>query len=137
MNNGIRVVANFTEDRALLNHAIATLGVPSLSRIQDPLALAADFSITDLQAAEAIQEAALPRELVDSFARAQMIRMRSADEQTYLHNVGTLLEGLDGLAAALRGVAGAQADSLLLGRLRLARCSSASGAPSSETRARR
>ncbi len=106
VNNGIRVVANFTEDRALLNHAIATLGVPSLSRIQDPLALAADFSITDLQAAEAIQEAALPRELVDSFARAQMIRMRSADEQTYLHNVDTLLEGLDGLAGALRGVQG-------------------------------
>ena len=47
-----------------------------------------------------------PQELVDSFARAQLIRMRSADEQTYLHNVGTLLEGLDGLAAALRGVEG-------------------------------
>ena len=26
VNNGIRVVANFTEDRALLSHAIATLG---------------------------------------------------------------------------------------------------------------
>ena len=106
VNSGIRVVANFTEDRALLSHAIATLGVPSLSRIADPLALAADFAITDLQAAEAIQEAALPAELVDSFARAQMVRMRSSDEQTYLHNVGTLLEGLDGLAAALRGVQG-------------------------------
>ncbi len=106
VHNGIRVVANFTEDRALLSHAIATLGVPSLSKIADPLGLAADFAITDLQAAEAMQEAALPQELVDSFARAQMIRMRSADEQIYLHNVGTLLEGLDGLAAALRGVEG-------------------------------
>ena len=48
----------------------------------------------------------MPRELVDTFARAQMMRMRSADEQTYLHDVGTLLEGLDGLAAALRGVQG-------------------------------
>ena len=106
IHNGIRVVANFTEDRAVLSHAIATLGVPSLTRITDPLALAADLAITDLQAAEALQEAALPQELVDSFARAQMIRMRSADEQTYLHNVGTLLDGLDGLAAALRGVEG-------------------------------
>lgn len=106
VNNGIRVVANFTEDRALLSHAIATLGVPSLSKIADPLGLAADFAITDLQAAEAIQEAALPAELVDSFARAQMVRMRSADEQTYLHNIGTLLEGLDNLAGALRGVEG-------------------------------
>jgi VWFA-related protein len=78
INNGIRVVANFTEDRALLTHAISTLGVPSLTKIADPLGLAADLSITDLQAAESMQEAALPQELVDSFARATMIRMRSA-----------------------------------------------------------
>ncbi len=106
VNNGMRLVANFTEDRALLSHAIRTLGVPSITRIGDPLALALDFSITDLQAAEAIQEQALPQELVDSFARAQMVRMRSMDDQTYLHNVGTLLDGLDSLALALRGVEG-------------------------------
>ena len=35
-----------------------------------------------------------------------MLRMRSADEQIYLHDIGTLLEGLDNLAAALRGVEG-------------------------------
>ena len=42
----------------------------------------------------------------DSFARAQLARMRSADEQTYLHNVGTLLDGFDALAAGLRVVEG-------------------------------
>lgn len=106
VNGGVRLVANFTEDRALAAHAIRTLGVPSLTRIRDPLALALDFSITDLQAAEALQEQALPQELVDTFARGQMVRMRSMDDQSYLHDVGTLLEGLDSLAAALGGVEG-------------------------------
>jgi hypothetical protein len=35
-----------------------------------------------------------------------MVRMRSMDDQTYLHNVGTLLDGLDTLSTALRGVEG-------------------------------
>ena len=39
VSNGLRVVANFTEDRALLAHAVDTLGVPQLSRIRDPLNL--------------------------------------------------------------------------------------------------
>jgi VWFA-related protein len=106
VQNGIRVVANFTEDRALLSHAIATLGVPSLARISDPLGLAADFAITDLQAAATLEEAATPQALVDSVARAMVVRLRAADEQVYLHNVNTLLEGMDTLAAALRGVEG-------------------------------
>jgi VWFA-related protein len=106
VQHGIRLIANFTEDRALLSHAIATLGVPSLARISDPLGLALDLSITDLQATEATQESALPQQLIDSVARAQLVRMRSADDQSYLHQVGTLLDGLDALAGALRGVEG-------------------------------
>jgi VWFA-related protein len=50
VHNGIRIVANFTDDRALLSHAIATLGVPSLAKISDPLGLAVDIGLTDLQA---------------------------------------------------------------------------------------
>jgi VWFA-related protein len=106
IQNGVRLVANFTEDRALLSHAIATLGVPSITRIADPLGLAADLAITDLQATQAADESPIPQLVVDSFARAQLARMRSADEQTYLHNVNTLLEGLDLLAEALRRVEG-------------------------------
>jgi VWFA-related protein len=105
VQNGIRLVANFTEDRALLSHAIATLGVPSLTRINDPLGLAADIGITDLQRMEAASDAST-EQTADSFARAQLNRMRSADDQTYLHDVGTLLEGLDGLATGLRAVEG-------------------------------
>jgi VWFA-related protein len=106
IQNGIRLVANFTEDRALLSHAIATLGVPSITRIADPLGLAADLAITDLQATQAADDSPIPQQVVDSFARAQLVRMRSADEQTYLHNVNTLLEGLDLLADGLRRVEG-------------------------------
>lgn len=46
-NRGVRVVANFTEDRSLLSHAVETLGAPTLARIQDPLNLT--FGATDIQ----------------------------------------------------------------------------------------
>ena len=45
---GVRLIANFTEDRRVVEHAIHTLGIPSLTRISDPLAFAADFQLTDL-----------------------------------------------------------------------------------------
>ena len=106
VQNGLRVLANFTEDRALLSHAIATLGVSSLARISDPLALAADFAITDLQRGGGQDEGPTPQALIDGVARVMVVRMRASDEQAYLHNVGTLLDGLDQLAAALRGVEG-------------------------------
>jgi len=108
VQNGIRVVANFTDDRALLSHAIATLGVPSLARISDPLGLAMDFGLTDLQATRASEEggASAPQALIDTVARVMVVRMRAADEQVYQHNVNTLLDGLDTLATALRGVEG-------------------------------
>jgi VWFA-related protein len=108
VQNGVRVVANFTDDRALLVHAIATLGVPSLARISDPLGLAMDVGLTDLQATGAGEETqtAAPQALVDSVARVMVVRMRAADEQVYQHNVNTLLDGLDTLARALRGVDG-------------------------------
>lgn len=107
VQSGIRVVANFTEDRALLSHAIATLGVPSLSRISDPLGLAADLSLTDLQpGASALEEAATSDAVIDTVARALVVRMRTADERLYLHNVNTLLDGFRSLAGALGGVQG-------------------------------
>jgi VWFA-related protein len=108
VQNGVRVIASFTDDRALLSHAIATLGVPSLARISDPLGLALDMGLTDLQPAGAGEEtqAGAPQALIDSVARVMVVRMRSADEQVYRHNVNTLIDGLDTLARALRGVEG-------------------------------
>jgi VWFA-related protein len=52
VDRGIRIVANFTEDRALLSHAVATLGATNVTRISDPLGLAADLSVTDLACRE-------------------------------------------------------------------------------------
>ena len=48
IDRGFKLVANFTDDRALLAHAVETLGIPSLARISDPLSLAADLSATDI-----------------------------------------------------------------------------------------
>jgi VWFA-related protein len=108
VQNGIKLHANFTDDRALLTHAIATLGVPSLARISDPLGLAADLGLTNLQAAGANEETstATPQALTDSVARVMVVRMRSADQQIYQHDVHTLLEGLETLATALRSIEG-------------------------------
>jgi VWFA-related protein len=97
VQNGIKLHANFTDDRALLTHAIATLGVPSLARISDPLGLAADLGLTDLQAPVPTRKLRrrTPQALTDSVARVMVVRMRSADQQIYQHDVHTLLEGLE------------------------------------------
>jgi len=104
--NGIRLLANFTDDRALLVHAINTLGVPSLARITDPLGLAADLSIADLRATENLDDGATLQAATDSYNRALVMRMRNAEEQVYMQQVGVLLSGFEGLATALRGVQG-------------------------------
>ena len=114
VNNGIRLVAGFTDDRALLSHAVATLGVPSLTRISDPLALAADFSFADLAgpspggdtASAQGSTDATPQALIDNVAAVLVRLMRSGEEQTYVHQIGTLLDGFEALARALRSVEG-------------------------------
>lgn len=104
--NGIRLLANFTDDRALLVHAIGTLGVPSLARITDPLGLAADLSIADLRATQNLDEGPNLQSLTDSFNRALVMRMRNADEQLYRQQVTVLLDSFETLAAGLRGIQG-------------------------------
>ena len=95
IQNGIRLLANFTDDRALLVHAVDTLGVPSLSRITDPLGLAADLSVADLRATESLEDGATTQALADSYTRALVMRMRSADEQLYRQQVSVLLQGFE------------------------------------------
>lgn len=105
-NRGIRVVANFTEDRALLGHALETLGVPTLARINDPLNLT--FAATDIQGGgrqstgsnDSIQA------LTDSFLKALAQRLKAADEGIYQRQVLGLIGSFEELGRALRNVEG-------------------------------
>jgi VWFA-related protein len=106
VNNGIRLLANFTEDRALLAHAIGTLGVPSLTRISDPLGLAADLNVTDLRPAPGGGEEVMPQQMLDDVMKVLVSQMRSAEEQAYKQHIDKLLGSLETLAQALRGIEG-------------------------------
>ena len=104
---GIRLIANFTEDRRVVEHAIHTLGIPSLTRISDPLAIAADFQLTDLTPERdngAQQET--PGALLNDVIAALASRARSAEDQSYKVRVGALLDSFKLLGAALRNVPG-------------------------------
>jgi VWFA-related protein len=101
---GLRLVANFTEDRGLLVHAVETLGVPGLTRISDPLGLAADLLVTDT-ALFGGQQAVAPSTM-DGVLRVLVRRMRSAEDQLYTTHVRNLIGGLADLARGLRSVEG-------------------------------
>lgn len=111
-DRGIRIVANFSEDRALVAHAVATLGVAALARIDDPLALALQLDAAESEAPLANRadvevstgrggEAAGAAQ-----ARALAGRMRAVDEQIYRGQVLRLVDSLGELARSLRGVEG-------------------------------
>jgi VWFA-related protein len=105
VRRGIRLVANFTEDRALLAHAVETLGVPQIARISDPLALAADFGLGDItQGRES--DTAIPQDELDSVLAVLVRQMRSAEERAYRDHISTLIAALEDLARGLRGVEG-------------------------------
>lgn len=106
INNGVRLVAAFTDDRALLAHAIQTLGVPSLTRISDPLALAEDLNVTDLARTRVSSEETTTQALLDDVLKVLIHEMRSSEQQVYQQHVELLLSGFDALARALRGVEG-------------------------------
>jgi VWFA-related protein len=106
INNGVRLVAGFTDDRALVAHAIASLGVPSLTRISDPLALAEDLNVTDLARTRTETEETTTQALLDDVLKVLVRQMRAAEQQVYLQNVERLLGGFDALAQALKGVEG-------------------------------
>ena len=105
--HGIKLVANFTEDRRVVEHAIYSLGVTSLSKISDPLAIAADFSTTDLTPERgAGAESETPSALINDIIAALAIRARSAEEQSYKARVLTLLDSFEQLGESLRRIDG-------------------------------
>ncbi len=104
---GIKLVANFTEDRRVVEHAIHTLGLASLTRISDPLAIAADFAATDLATERgASNDNDTPTALLNDVIAALANRARSAEEQSYQARVRTLLESFEQLGVALRRISG-------------------------------
>jgi VWFA-related protein len=108
VNSGVRLVANFTEDRALLAHAVDTLGVPGLARISDPLGLAANLSSTDIATPRGAQsrEGETPQALLDSILLALARRVRSAEDRLYRDQIFTMITSFEELASALRSVDG-------------------------------
>src|SRR5207245_9607433 len=106
INRGFHLVANFTEDRALLVHAVETLGIPSLTRISDPLSLAADLLVTDA-ATPGLNRSQLNAQAVLGDVLAVLARrMRAAEEEAYRGNILTLISSFEDLARGLRGVEG-------------------------------
>ncbi len=103
---GLKLVANFTEDRRVVEHAIYTLGVASLSRISDPLAIAADFGATDLTRPRTNSSEETPSELINDINAALAARARAAEEQSYKSRVLTLLDSFEQLGASLRRIDG-------------------------------
>jgi VWFA-related protein len=106
VNRGIRLVANFTEDRPLLLHAVDTLGVSDLARINDPLSLAADIVSPDIQANAAGRFGETSGAVTDQVSAAILRMMRAADQDMYRRQVMMLVGSLDELAKGLRGVEG-------------------------------
>jgi VWFA-related protein len=105
IRNGIRLVANFTDDRVLLAHAVETLGVPTLVQISDPLALAADLG-APVAGGTGHASADIPQAVLDDVLSVLANRMRAAEVEAYRNNILTFISSLEGLATGLRRVEG-------------------------------
>lgn len=103
---GLRLVANFTEDRRVLEHAIHTLGTANLTKISDPLAIAADFQATDLVRDKAADSSETPQEVLTGVLSVLVRQMQGAEEQSYKNRVRILLDGLRELGFSLRRIPG-------------------------------
>ena len=103
---GMRLIANFTEDRRVLEHAIHTLGTANLTKISDPLAIAADFQATDLVRDRTNDSSETPQEVLTGVLSVLVRQMQGAEEQSYRNRVRVLLDGLKELGASLRRIPG-------------------------------
>jgi VWFA-related protein len=106
VNRGLRVVANFTEDRALLVHAIDTLGLTAQASISDPLALAASVNATEVVNSASRRTGDDIGIQTQVFLAAVARRLRVAEDQQYRARVGSLVDSFAELGRSLRGVEG-------------------------------
>lgn len=105
-NRGVRLVANFTEDKSLLIHAVNTLGIPNLARLSDPLALSG-FEVTDRAGFGSGNLRNVYGDAhADSVLGVYLRRLKAADESLYRNQVTNLLLSMEDLGSALRGVEG-------------------------------
>lgn len=105
VSRGLRLLANFTEDRGFLAHAIESLGVVNQARISDPLALAADLDALDVTMGGVVAQ---QNEQLDVGGLATVLinRMRAAEVESYRANIATFVSAMGGLSRALRRVEG-------------------------------
>ncbi len=105
ISRGLRLLANFTEDRGFLAHAIESLGVVNQARISDPLALAADLNALDVTTGGVVAQ---QNEQLDVGGLATVLinRMRAAEVESYRANIATFVSAMGGLSRALRRVEG-------------------------------
>jgi VWFA-related protein len=105
-NRGLKLVANFTDDRGLLTHAVQTLGVGTMARISDPLGLAADLAATDVALPGRGGDAVGTDAVMGGVLSVLVRQMRQADDTVYRAQVASLVTGLSDLGRALRRVEG-------------------------------
>lgn len=105
ISRGLRLVANFTEDRAFLLRAVQTLGVAHMARISDPLALAQDLGALDTRSGRLIQEGEGQLD-VGALQTILVNQMRAAEVEAYRGHILALTSQLEELAKALRRVEG-------------------------------
>lgn len=107
VNRGVRIVANFTEDRVLLLHAIDTLGVSTLARISDPLGLAANLAATDIEPGGSTRgRTELSGLQIEGVFAIIARRLRAAEEEHYRRQVLNLIGSMEELGKGLRGIEG-------------------------------
>ena len=102
VHRGVRLVANFSDDRYLMIHAIETLGVPSITKIRDPLALAENLEQADVQ----LRSSGTDEVAAQTFLRALAVALRNVDERAYQEEVMTLNRSLEQLGKSLVEVEG-------------------------------
>ncbi len=106
VNRGVHIIANFTEDRHLLVHAVLTLGVSTFARISDPLALAVDLNTADIVTSGAAGEVVAEEGVLTNVAAAILRRQRAAEDQAYRAQVMSFIGNLRELGNGLRMVEG-------------------------------
>jgi VWFA-related protein len=106
-NRGIRLVANFTEDRALLINAIESLGVSALAHINDPLNLS--LYNTDVQAgggSRGLGASEASTNQSDTVMAFLSRKLKQTDQNIYRNQVFGLIGSMEELAKSLRNVEG-------------------------------
>ncbi len=105
VNRGVRVLANFSEDRSLLRKALDAIGVPVPLHATDPLAISMMLEPDPNQAGlDRIDDidSLTSKSPMDDVARL----MRNTDRALYRRQVLAFLNSLEGLGEALRQVDG-------------------------------